>query len=247
MRPKPVPRLGRLCLFPDPARARADGLVARGGDLSVARLVQAYRAGIFPWYETGPVLWHSPDPRMILEPLEFRLPRKLRAALRRDPPAFALTADAAFPEVVRGCASVERPAQPEPGTWIGPEMIDAYVAMHRRGYAHSVEAWRDGRLVGGVYGVEIGRAFFGESMFRLVPDASKAALAALAALGRLRGWHFIDAQLPSPHVARAGGRVVRRRTFLQLLRRAVALPAPDAPWPDRNLERLLLELRPRPE
>ena len=214
-------------IFPPADWARSDGLLAVGGDLSTPRLITAYRLGIFPWYNEGdPILWWSPDPRMVLFPKEFYINRSLRRVLKRG--EFSFTMDAAFADVVEQCAY-----QPEPErehTWITPDMRAAYVALHEAGYAHSVECWRGGRLVGGLYGVAIGRCFFGESMFSAASNASKAALACLTA--HLRRWRYeiIDCQLPSGHLRRLGAREIPRSEYLQYLRRGTALPPRPSPW-----------------
>ena len=196
--------------FPDPRNAPGDRPLAVGGDLGVERLVRAYRRGIFPWYSGGePILWWSPDPRAVIVPSELRISRRLRRRLRRN--EFRTTENAAFAEVVKGCAAPRRDGGP--GTWIGPEMQEAYLALHAAGHARSLECWREGALVGGIYGVEVGAVFCGESMFSRVPDASKAALAFLCA----KGYALIDCQLPNDHLMRMGARLVPRREFLAVL------------------------------
>ena len=181
-----------------------------GGDLGVERLVRAYRRGIFPWYSGGgPILWWSPDPRAVIVPAELRVSRRLRRRLRRN--EFRITENAAFGEVVKGCAAPRRGA--EPGTWIGPGMQEAYGALHAAGHARSIECWREGMLVGGIYGVEVGAVFCGESMFSRVPDASKAALARLCS----KGYVLVDCQVPNEHLLRMGARLVPRREFLVVL------------------------------
>ena len=200
--------------FPPAEGAGRDGLLAVGGDLSPRRLLRAYGRGIFPWYGEGePILWWSPDPRFVLFPAEFHAGASLKKILRRR--IFTFTFDRAFGEVVGGCA-LPRPGQA--GTWITPAMREAYVALHGLGYAHSLEAWQDGKLAGGIYGVSLGRCFFAESMFHLADNASKAALAVLAAtLGRL-DFAFMDCQIVSPHLSGWGARPVSRRRYLELLR-----------------------------
>jgi leucyl/phenylalanyl-tRNA--protein transferase len=222
-----VYRLDRRLLFPDPAEARADGLLAVGGDLRPERLVLAYRQGIFPWYEEGqPILWHSPDPRMVLRASELHVPRSLAKLMRRRPYRVAL--DTAFPEVIDACARVERAGQR--GTWITRAMRRAYVELHRRGLAHSAEAWQGERLVGGLYGVSLGTAFFGESMFACAPDASKAAFVTLVAQLRLWGIDLVDCQVHTEHLARFGAREWPRRRYLAALRTALAHPTRPGPW-----------------
>ena len=203
-------------LFLDPERADADGLVGVGGDLSPTRLLEAYRRGIFPWFdETTPILWWSPDPRAIFELDGLHVSRRLARTLRSG--RFTTTVDAAFGEVIRGCA--DRPGQ---GIWITPDMIDAYTTLHRLGWAHSVEAWRDGELAGGVYGVAVGGLFAGESMFTRIRDGSKAALVHLVQRLRERGFRLFDVQYLNDHTARLGAVEIPRREYLARLRTALA-------------------------
>lgn len=202
----------------------APGLVAVGGRLTTARLDEAYRKGIFPWYSPGqPVLWWSPEPRMVLPVAEFRLSHSLRKTLRRfvRTPGCELRVDSAFERVIRACAGAPRDGQD--GTWIVPAMIDAYIAWHRAGRVHSVETWIDGELAGGLYGVGIGRMFFGESMFAHRTDASKFALAGLVALCRHHGVPLIDCQQNTRHLASFGAREITRSAFERHL--AEVLPA----------------------
>ena len=202
--------------FPPHERALRDppGLLAAGGDLTTERLMAAYARGIFPWYSAGqPVLWWSPDPRAVLFPEEFRCTRSLAKTLRNG--GFTLSIDRDFAAVIDGCAA---PRAASPGTWITPEMRAAYLELHRLGCAHSVEAWRAGSLVGGLYGVRLGGVFFGESMFSRCRDASKAALAHLVELCRANGIVAIDCQLPSRHLASLGARTIPRTQFQALLR-----------------------------
>jgi leucyl/phenylalanyl-tRNA---protein transferase len=208
------------------ALRRPNGLLAAGGGLSVRRLVEAYRHGCFPWFSDGePVLWWSPDPRMVLVPAELHVPKSLARRLRRGD--ITVTADLAFPDVMAGCAE---PRDHQGGTWITAEMMSAYLALHQAGHAHSIEAWQDGLLVGGLYGVALGRAFFGESMFTRVPDASKIALVTLVA--QLQRWEFglIDCQMKTEHLARFGAREIPRATFVQQLESLVAHEMPPGPW-----------------
>jgi len=197
------------------------GLLAAGGDLSPERLVAAYRRGIFPWYSPGqPVLWWSPDPRAVLFPEEFRISRSLAKTLRNG--GFSATTDGDFAAVIDGCAA---PRAASPGTWITSEMRAAYLELHRRRFAHSVEIRRGGELVGGLYGVRLGSVFFGESMFSRARDASKAALARLVELCRQEGIVVIDCQLPSRHLESLGARSIPRAQFQALLREHAA-PVP---------------------
>jgi leucyl/phenylalanyl-tRNA--protein transferase len=214
--------------FPPVETALADpnGLLAMGGDLSPARLLDAYRHGIFPWFNPGePILWWSPDPRMVLVPDEVRVTRSLARRLRNA--GFELRVDSAFAEVMRACAA---PREGAGGTWISPAMVAAYTRLFEAGYAHSVETWRDGRLVGGLYGVAIGRMFYGESMFSREPDASKVALVRLAR--QLQRWQFglIDCQMETPHLASLGARTIPRAGFTARLAELVNLPHHPGPW-----------------
>jgi leucyl/phenylalanyl-tRNA--protein transferase len=203
-----------------------NGLLAAGGELTVARLLEAYRHGIFPWYSDGqPILWWSPDPRMVLVPREMGISRSLRKRLRKRD--FEVRTDSSFTEVMTACAA---PRDGEAGTWITDEMICAYAAFHRAGHAHSVETWIDGRLAGGLYGVSIGRAFFGESMFARETDASKIALAHLAR--QLERWEFglIDCQMVTSHLTSLGARPVARNHFLRVLSELVNYPTRTGAW-----------------
>jgi leucyl/phenylalanyl-tRNA--protein transferase len=201
--------------FPDPrlAESEPNGLLAIGGDLSVTRLSNAYRSGIFPWFSAGePILWWSPDPRLLLIPEKIHISRSLRKTLRRSD--YRITFDEAFNAVIGNCAATPRHHQP--GTWIIDEMIDAYVQLHHHGYAHSVEVWHGTKLVGGLYGVAIGSAFYGESMFSLMSNASKIALVALARKLQHDGFHFIDCQMETPHLLSLGAETVPREEFLKM-------------------------------
>jgi leucyl/phenylalanyl-tRNA--protein transferase len=202
--------------FLDPERADADGLVGVGGDLSPTRLLEAYCRGIFPWFdETTPVLWWSPDPRAIFELDGFHVPRRLGRTVRSG--RFRVTVNGAFGEVIRSCS--DRPGQ---GIWITPDMIEAYTTLHRLGWAHSVEAWRDGKLAGGVYGVAVGGLFAGESMFTRIRDGSKVALVHLVQRLRERGFQLFDVQFLNDHTARLGAVEIPRREYLARLRAALA-------------------------
>lgn len=223
----PIPWLTRKLAFPPPERADKDGVVAVGGDLTVDRVLLAYRSGIFPWPVADlPLLWFSPDPRWVLPPREAHLPRSLRKEMRRG--AFEVRVDTDFAGVIRACAETSRPGQES--TWITFEMEDAYNALHREGWAHSVEAWREGRLVGGLYGISLGGAFFGESMFAHEPDASKVAFATL--LGNLVAWgfDFVDCQTKTAHLQRFGAVPWPRRRFLDALARTLERPTRRGPW-----------------
>ncbi len=227
-RSPPLPWLEPGQPFPDPAQAwgpqaPAPGLLAAGGTLDTETLRQAYSQGIFPWFSQGqPILWWSTDPRMVLHTAEFRLHRSLRKTLQHfiSDPACELRVDHAFDAVIQACA--DSPREGQTGTWILPEMVDAYRSLHRAGLAHSIETWRKGQLVGGLYCVAIGRAVFGESMFTREPDSSKVALAGLVALVRAQGVARIDCQQETPHLASLGARPVPRAQFLEGLPEALA-------------------------
>jgi leucyl/phenylalanyl-tRNA--protein transferase len=219
-------RLRRDLAFPPTSDAEPSGLLAVGGDLSPERLLRAYASGIFPWYEEPPILWFSPDPRTLLEPGALHVSRRLLRTLRSG--RFELRLDGAFGEVIRSCARV--PRRGASGTWITPEMIEAYERLHALGYAHSAEAWQAGELVGGVYGVSLGSAFFAESMFHRVADASKAALTAL--VWQLEAWSFtlFDCQLASAHLASLGASECPRARFERRLARALRTKTRRGAW-----------------
>ena len=220
--------------FPPVATALTEpaGLLAAGADLSVARLVDAYRRGIFPWFGDGqPVLWWSTDPRMVLYTDEFRVSHSLKKRLTkiaRDP-TYEIRCDSAFETVIRACAA---PRSENSGTWIGEAMIAAYLELHRAGVAHSVETWIDGELAGGLYGLAIGRMFFGESMFARRADASKIALAHLVAFVRMHGFPMLDCQQETAHLASLGARAIARDSFVEQVAKLVDQP-PIAHWPER--------------
>lgn len=223
-----IPWLDVHDAFPPAHRAlrEPNGLLAAGADLSVERLLEAYRHGIFPWFSEGqPILWWSPDPRMVLVPGEIAISRSLRKRLRRR--QCEIRADTAFREVMRECAL---PREGQAGTWITDEMAAAYAELHRAGYAHSIETWIDGRLAGGLYGVAIGRVFYGESMFARASDASKIALAHLAR--QLERWAFglIDCQMSTPHLESLGAREIPRQDFLRALSELVNYPTRTGKW-----------------
>ena len=211
----------------DEALTEPNGLLAAGGDLSPARLIDAYRHGIYPWYNHGqPLLWWSPDPRMVLFVAEFRMSRSLAKRVKRG--EFEIRIDTAFDAVIEACARA--PRQGQRGTWITREMIAAYRRLHRLGYTHSVEAWRDGDLAGGLYGLALGRAFFGESMFARATDASKVCLAALVAFLQQRGVPLIDCQQETEHLASMGARPIPRREFARELDELIHSNAAPAGW-----------------
>jgi leucyl/phenylalanyl-tRNA--protein transferase len=223
----PVYRLTRALEFPDPEQSEPDGLLAVGGDLCAQRLLLAYSLGIFPWYGEGlPILWHSPDPRNVLPLAALRVSRSLGKALRRGD--FEVRLDSAFAEVIERCA--DTPRSDQQGTWITSEMQRAYIQLHELGYAHSAEAWSEGRLVGGLYGVSLGNAFFGESMFAQRTDASKVALVSLARQLQAWGFDWIDCQVHTPHLARLGAQAWPRTRFLAALRVALSHPTRVGRW-----------------
>jgi leucyl/phenylalanyl-tRNA--protein transferase len=219
--------------FPHPSCAMRDpnGLLAVGGDLSLRRLLNAYREGIFPWYGEGdPILWWSPDPRTVLIPSRLHRSRSLRKVLRRR--ALAVTMDRDFPAVIRACAG---PRDGSQGTWLLPEMINAYCALHVHGVAHSIEVWDGERLVGGLYGVAIGGAFFGESMFSRVANASKVALVQLCEQLMSLGIELVDCQVLTPHMQRMGAELVTRARFLERLHELRDQPPALGTWDDGQL------------
>lgn len=208
----PVFSLNDKLAFPPPHMATREGLLAVGGDLSPERLILAYKNGIFPWYNPGePILWWSPDPRLVLFPGELHISRSLRRLLRNK--RFQVTFNTRFREVIAACAKAKRRAGE--GTWITPEMESAYIRLNDLGYAHSVEAWRDGRLVGGLYGVALGRFFFGESMFTRVSNASKVAFVTLVKRLEALEFKLIDCQVYTRHLVSLGAREIPRKEFLK--------------------------------
>ena len=214
-------------LFPDPEEADPDGLLAIGGDLEPERLLTAYASGIFPWYSQGsPILWWSPDPRLVLEPQTLHVPKSLRRVLNSG--RFRFTLDCAFTEVIRACAGSTRPGQD--GTWIVQEMVDAYTRLHTLGFAHSAECWQEGRLVGGMYGVSLGAIFFGESMFYAEQDASKALFATFVPWLYASGCRLIDCQQTTQHLLRFGAKEISRREFLRRVAVGVVQPPLPGKW-----------------
>lgn len=223
----PIYALPDEFVFPDPRQADDTGLIAVGGDLHPERLLRGYATGIFPWYSEGqPILWHSPDPRFVLGLNDLKVSRSLKQRLRKRP--FDLKMDTAFEEVIEACSKAPRPGQE--GTWITRAMLDAYIRLHREGFAHSVEAWEDGELVGGLYGVSLGSAFFGESMFATRPDASKVTFACLIPELRRKGFELVDSQVYTDHLARFGAKEIPRTAYLRQLRRALRAPTRRGVW-----------------
>lgn len=223
-----IPWLSVDASFPpvEKALTEPNGLLAAGADLSPERILDAYRRGIFPWFNPSePVLWWSPDPRMVLAPAELKISRSLRRHMKRG--GYEIRVDTCFREVMQACAE---PRQGQSGTWIGQPMLAAYSRLHEMGYAHSVETWIDGELAGGLYGLAIGRMFYGESMFTRRTDASKLALAHLCR--QLEAWSFglIDCQMETAHLASMGARPIPRKRFIQELKRLIELEPIPSPW-----------------
>jgi leucyl/phenylalanyl-tRNA---protein transferase len=213
--------------FPDPRTADADGLLAAGGDLSIESLVTAYSRGIFPWYDKhSPILWWSPDPRLVLFPSRFIVSDSLKKRIRSG--IYEVKTDCNFEAVISHCAKTHRKGQR--GTWITDEMKKAYTDLHHEGLAHSFETYSEGELAGGLYGVSLGRAFFGESMFHLKTDASKIALAALVKWSLDHDFHFIDAQQATSHLKSLGAEEIQRLEFLDLLDKAIKFPTMKGKW-----------------
>ncbi len=213
--------------FPPPHLARKDGLLAIGGDLSPERLLLAYQKGIFPWYSNGePILWWSPDPRLVLYPEELRVSRSLKKTIRKN--CFQITMDQAFFKVIKSCAET-RLNKKQP-TWIVPEMIKAYCQLHESGFAHSVEAWDQGKLAGGLYGLAVGKCFSGESMFTHVTDASKVAFVYLVTFLKYLGVDMIDCQVKTSHLMSFGAREIPRKTFLKQLEKTLDLSQARGKW-----------------
>lgn len=227
----PLPWLSQTnTQFPAVSQALSDGLLAAGGDLSPERLLSAYRQGIFPWFNANsPILWWSPDPRMVLIPEQVKLSKSLKRTLKKQP--FTVTFDQAFSKVMSACAQPRDDHQEaESGTWIHPDMIKAYTQLHQQGHAHSVECWDDGNLVGGLYGVAIGRIFFGESMFSTARDSSKIALVTLCQQLKNWGVPLIDCQLYSDHLASMGAIEMDRQDFIDTLNQFCRLDPIEASW-----------------
>ena len=223
----PVYLLSDEIVFPPPDLASREGLLAVGGDLSQERLIQAYSMGIFPWFsETDPILWWSPDPRLVLYPDELRVSRSLQKTINQS--LFQITMDQAFERVINACARVRR--KHGEGTWIVPAMISAYCRLHANGYAHSVEAWQNDALVGGLYGVSLGKCFFGESMFTHVTNASKVAFVALVKHLKALSFDLIDCQVTTGHLISFGAREIPRDVFLNQLRKTLERPSLKGNW-----------------
>jgi leucyl/phenylalanyl-tRNA---protein transferase len=227
-----IPWLRGDATFPPLVKAlkSPNGLLCAGGDLSPGRIVDAYRHGIFPWFSEGdPILWWSPDPRMVLFPAELRVSRSLRRTLARG--AYETRFDTAFRDVIEACAA---PRDGQGGTWIVPEMVEAYTRLHELGFVHSVESWLDGELAGGLYGMALGKVFFGESMFARAPDASKVALVRLVERLRADGFRVIDCQQATAHLASLGAREIPRNAFAQLVQESIQYPSANKRWSPDN-------------
>ena len=223
----PVFVLSKKISFPPQSFAEGNGLIAIGGDLSPERLIASYRMGIFPWYSDGdPILWWTPDPRLVLFPKELHTPRSLEKVIRKN--YFDVTVDHDFKSVIQSCSDVHK--EKNKGTWIVKEMIEAYVKLHQMGYAHSIETWRHGRLVGGLYGVSMGKCFFGESMFSTESDASKVALVYLVRVLLEHSFELIDCQMTTRHLARFGAREIQRAEFIRRLNSALDSDQPPQSW-----------------
>jgi leucyl/phenylalanyl-tRNA--protein transferase len=213
--------------FPDPETATEEGIVCFGGNLSPGMLLCAYRQGLFPWFsEDEPILWWSPDPRFVIFPEEAHASASMRKILRQG--RFELKFDTAFHEVISACSLAKRPGQK--GTWIGDDMIEGYCRLHELGYAHSAEAWAEGRLAGGLYGISLGRIFFGESMFTRVSNASKAAFLFLADFLKAKGFELIDSQVHTDHASSLGGRNIPRKEYLARLRKLLRFETLKGNW-----------------
>jgi leucyl/phenylalanyl-tRNA--protein transferase len=213
----PIYILGEDPVFPPAAMASREGILAVGGDLSPERLLNAYASGIFPWFSEGdPIIWWSPTPRMVLFPGKVHISGSMKRVMKKNPPLFQWTFDTRFPQVIEGCRTAPRKNQP--GTWITKEIKNAYIRLHELGYAHCLEVWQGERLVGGIYGISLGKCFFGESMFSKVPNASKFAFIKLAQLLVKMDFLMLDCQVPSEHLRKLGAREIPRNEFLELLK-----------------------------
>ena len=223
----PIFLLSDRIAFPHPNLARKDGLLAVGGDLSQDRLLLAYKMGIFPWYsESEPILWWSPDPRLVLYPCEIKVSKSLKKILKNK--IFSVTIDQAFNQVITSCARIR--LQKNEGTWIDEDMIKAYCGLHESGFAHSVEAWYEGELAGGLYGVSLGRCFFGESMFTRISNASNVAFVFLAEYLKSLSFDIIDCQVSTEHLINFGAREIPRKDFLKQLEKSLEAPTKKGRW-----------------
>jgi leucyl/phenylalanyl-tRNA---protein transferase len=231
-------QLNDSIVFPPAHAAIAEGLLAIGGDLKPERLIKAYSEGIFPWYEEDqPILWWSPDPRLILKPDDVYVSKSLKKAIREK--HFEISFDAHFEAVIDACANTLR--EGSEGTWITPELSSAFIELHKMGLAHSVEAIKDGKLVGGLYGLSLGTAFFGESMFHTEKDASKVAFVYLVDFLRANGFELIDAQQDTPHLRSFGAKTIARSSFLEILKTIIANPSLVGNWGNGNYSRIKID------
>jgi len=223
----PVFLLSNKIIFPPPYLAGSDGLLAIGGDLSKERLLLAYRMGIFPWFsDDEPIMWWSPDPRLVIYPQDLRVPKSLKKVINKN--IFKVTMDSSFEQIINLCAQMR--LQKNEGTWLGKDMIEAYCNLHEAGYAHSVEAWHEGELAGGLYGVSIGKCFFGESMFTRISNASKAAFVALVEYLKTLSFNMIDCQLTTEHLKSFGAREIPRSVFLKQLNESLEARTKKGRW-----------------
>ena len=228
-----IPELRSAHTFPNPREAGEEGLLAFGGDLNPNRILKAYRSGIFPWFNPDdPILWWSPNPRLILYPKDFKTNKSFRRVLRNG--GFEVRFDTNFEAVITYCGSV--PREDQEGTWLTDEMKEAYIELHNMGFAHSIETYYEGKLVGGLYGIALGRAFFGESMFSLMSNASRVALKALSSICVKKSYDFIDCQVATPHLIRWGAKSVERETFLDALELTLEKPTDFGSWKDWTWE-----------
>lgn len=223
----PVFLLSDTIEFPPPHLASKDGLLAVGGDLSQKRLLLAYRMGIFPWFSNNePILWWSPDPRLVLYPHEIKISKTLKKIIKKE--VFKVTMDLAFNEVINQCAQIR--LKKNQGTWIIEDIIEAYCRLHESGFAHSVEVWRQGELAGGLYGVSLGKCFFGESMFTRINNASNIALVKLVEYLKKLSFDLIDCQVTTGHLIRFGAREIPRKLFLEQLEKSLKAPIIKGKW-----------------
>jgi len=226
----PIYLLNEALVFPHPSLSNEDGIIAVGGDLTIDRLLLAYQNGIFPWYNEGePIIWWSPDPRFVLFPNNIRVSKSTRQVIRNG--GFTITYDTAFDQVIQECKHIKRGKTPH-GTWITEEMLDAYMRLHTIGFAHSVEVWQDNELVGGLYGVSIGKIFFGESMFHKVSNASKVALIDLSVNLHRHGFWLIDCQQETNHLKSLGAEAISRENFLEYLEKNTTEQTLEGSWED---------------
>lgn len=223
----PLFRLSKNLVFPPARFARNDGLLCIGGDLSPERLILAYEKGIFPWFsENDPLLWWSPDPRLVLFPDKIHISKSLNKTIKKN--IFTIRLDTAFEQTIHACSSLRK--KEDSGTWLVDEMVSAYILLHKKGYAHSIETWQDGKLVGGLYGISIGHSFFGESMFSLQKNASKIALVCLATHLKKHNFDLIDCQVTSDHLIHMGAIEISRQSFLEIIESSVQKKPIKNPW-----------------